>query len=52
MINEFEVKSKVDKKSNIGQDLENVGDKIKAGAKTVANKIADPNRDLENCRSK
>jgi hypothetical protein len=52
MVNEFAVKSKVDTKSNIEQDLENAGDKIKAGAKAVANKIADPNKDLENCRSK
>ena len=52
MTDEFEVKSKVDTESNIEQDLENVGAKIKAGAKAVAKKIADPNRDLENCRSK
>ncbi len=46
MVNEFAVKSKVDTKSNIEQDLENAGDKIKAGAKAVANKVKDPNRDL------
>ena len=46
MTTEFEVKAKVDTKSNTEQDLENAGDKIKAGAKAVANKIKDPNRDL------
>ena len=46
MINEFEVKAKVDKKGDTEQDLENAGDKIKAGTKAVANKIKDPNRDL------
>jgi hypothetical protein len=54
MTDEFEVKSemKVDTKSETEQDLENAGDKIKAGAKALVKKIADPNRDLENCRSK
>ena len=36
MVNEFEVES----------DLEDAGDKIKAGAKAVANKIKDPDKDL------
>lgn len=50
MIDEFEVKSKtkyeVDTKSDTERDVEDAGDKIKAGAKAVANKIKDPDRDL------
>lgn len=30
-----------------GENLEDAGDKVKAGAKAVANKIADPDKDLE-----
>jgi len=30
-----------------GEELENAGDKVKAGAKAVGNKLADPDRDLE-----
>ena len=30
-----------------GEGLEDAGDKVKAGAKAVGNKIADPDRDLE-----
>ncbi len=30
-----------------GEELENAGDKIKAGAKAVGNKLADPDRDLD-----
>ena len=45
MVNEFEVKS--DTKSDTEEDLENAGDKIKAGAKAVGlNKIKDPDKDL------
>lgn len=50
MTDEFEVKSKtkyeVDTKCDTERNLEDAGDKIKAGAKAVANKIKDPNRDL------
>jgi hypothetical protein len=30
-----------------GEGLEDAGDKVKAGAKAVGNKIADPDKDLE-----
>ncbi|MDX1373841.1 MAG: hypothetical protein R3321_15305 [Nitrososphaeraceae archaeon] len=33
--------------NNHKNDLENAGDKIKAGAKAVGKKIEDPDRDLE-----
>ena len=33
-------------KSDTEEGLENTGDKIKAGAKAVANKIKDPDKDL------
>lgn len=48
MTNEFEVKSKakVDTKGDIQRDLETAGEKIKAGAKAVASKIKNTNRDL------
>ena len=50
MTDEFKVKSKtkyeVDTKGDTERDLEDAGDKIKAGAKAVANKIKDPDRDL------
>jgi hypothetical protein len=50
MTDDFEVKSetkyKVENKSDAEKDVENAGDKIKAGAKAVANKIKDPGRDL------
>ena len=45
MVNEFEAESNI--KSDTGENLEDVGDKIKAGAKAVANKIKDPSKDLE-----
>jgi hypothetical protein len=32
---------------NAGEELEDAGDKVKAGAKAVANKIVDPDRDIE-----
>jgi len=44
---ESETKFKVEKKSETGQDLEDAGDKIKAGAKAVANKVKDPDKDLD-----
>ena len=43
---ESETKFKVESKSETEQDLEDTGDKIKAGAKAVANKIKDPDKDL------
>jgi hypothetical protein len=50
MTDDFEVESetkyKVENKSDAERDVENAGDKIKAGAKAVANKIKDPDRDL------
>ena len=48
MTNEFEVKSKakVDTKGHTQRDLETAGEKIKAGAKAVASKIKNTNRDL------
>ena len=45
MTNEFE-ETKAHTKSDIEKNLENAGDKIEAGAKAVANKIKDPDRDL------
>ena len=51
MVEEFEVKKKVeykvDRKSETERDLEDAGDKMKAGAKAMGNKLADPDRDLE-----
>jgi hypothetical protein len=48
MADDYEVKSKVEvnRKSDAERDLEDVGDKLKAGAKAVGNKIKDPDRDL------
>ena len=48
MTKEFEVKSKtkIDTKGDTQKDLEGAGDKIKAGAKAVASKIKNTNRDL------
>jgi hypothetical protein len=34
--------------ANAGEELEDAGDKVKAGAKAVANKITDPDKDLDN----
>jgi hypothetical protein len=51
LVEEFEVKKKVeykvDSKSETERDLEDAGDKMKAGAKAMGNKLADPDRDLE-----
>ena len=44
MVNEFEVESET--KSDTEEGLEDAGDKIKAGAKAVANKIKDPDKIL------
>ena len=44
MVNEFEAESNI--KNDTEENLEDVGDKIKAGAKAVANKIKDPSKDL------
>ncbi len=48
MTNEFEVKSKakVDTKDDTQRDLETAGEKIRAGAKAVASKVKNTNRDL------
>jgi hypothetical protein len=46
MTNEFEVKTKMNTKSDTEQDLENARDKIIAGEKAVAGKIENPNRNL------
>ena len=48
MTDEVEIKSetKVDRKGETEQDLENAADKIKAGAKAFGKKIEDPDRDL------
>ena len=35
------------KLSKMKEELEDAGDKVKAGAKAVANKIADPDKDLD-----
>lgn len=42
-----EVKREVDTKSEAKQDLENTGDKMKAGAKAMGAKMEDPDRDLD-----
>jgi hypothetical protein len=48
MTDEVEIKSetKVERKGETEQNLENAGDKIKAGAKALGKKIEDPDRDL------
>lgn len=48
MTDDYEVKSKVEvnRKSETERNLEDAGDKIKAGAKAVGNKIKDPDKDL------
>ena len=47
---DYEIKKKttfeVDRKSEAEKDLEDAADKVQAGAKAVANKIRDPNKDL------
>ena len=48
---DYEVKKKVeynvDRKTEGEKDLEDASDKMQAGAKAVANKVSDPDRDLE-----
>ena len=41
-----EVKRVVDTKSGTKQDLEDAGDKMKAGAKAMGAKMKDPDRDM------
>jgi hypothetical protein len=41
-----EVRREVDRKSEAERDLEDVGDKMKAGAKAMGAKVEDPDRDL------
>jgi hypothetical protein len=45
MTDEYEVK--IRKKSEVEKDLEDASDKVKAGAKAVANKAKDAGRDLD-----
>ena len=51
MVEDYEVKKKVEysveRKTEAERDLEDAADKVKAGAKAVANKLSDPGRDLE-----
>jgi hypothetical protein len=44
---EEKAESKVDRKSKTERDLENVVDKIKAGARALANKVDDAGRELD-----
>jgi len=41
-----EVRREVDTKSEASQDLEDAGDKIKAGARAMGAKMDDPDRDM------
>jgi hypothetical protein len=41
-----EVRREVDRKSEAERDFEDVGDKMKAGAKAMGAKLEDPDRDL------
>jgi hypothetical protein len=41
-----EVKREVDTKSDAERDLEDVGDKMKAGAKAMGARMKDPDRDM------
>jgi hypothetical protein len=43
---EKKVEYKVNKKSEAERDLEDAANKVKAGAKAVANKMDNPDRDL------
>lgn len=45
-IREEETRREVDTKGQAERDLEDTGDKIKAGAKAVGAKMEDPDRDL------
>ncbi len=46
---DYEVKKKieVDRPSEAERDLRDASDKVQAGAKAVANKVRDPDRDLD-----
>lgn len=48
---EYEIKKKttyeVDRKGEAERDLEDASDKVQAGAKAVANKVKDPDKDLD-----
>jgi hypothetical protein len=43
---EKETTYKVDRKGEAERDLEDAGDKVKAGAKALGKKVEDPDRDL------
>jgi hypothetical protein len=45
-VKEEEVKREVDTNSEAKHDLEDAGDKIKAGAKAMGSKMEDPDRDM------
>jgi hypothetical protein len=45
-VREEEVKREVDTKSEVKQDMEDAGDKMKAGAKAMGAKMEDPDRDI------
>ena len=51
MADEYIVKKKVEvdinRKTEAERDLEDASDKVQAAAKAVANKVADPDRNLE-----
>jgi hypothetical protein len=36
------------KYNEVGQELEDAGDKVKAGTKAIVNKVEDPDKDLDN----
>jgi hypothetical protein len=45
-VSKEEVKREVDTKSEAKQDMEDAGDKMKAGAKAIGAKMKDPDRDM------
>jgi hypothetical protein len=45
-VSKEEVKLEVDTKSEAKQDMEDAGDKMKAGAKAMGAKMKDPDRDM------
>lgn len=45
-VSKEEVKREVDTKSEAKQDMEDAGDKMKAGAKAMGAKMKDPDRDM------
>ena len=47
MTDEYVVKKKVEYKGDAERTLEDASDKVQAAAKAVANKVEEPNRDLE-----